>query len=243
MKDVETTSRTRTQGHINGRVHCCVRSFVAGFVDVVGFIALFGLFTAHVTGNFIMIGVELTGNSEGLATKLLALPVFVVAVATSRHLESWLTRRQRPVEVLLLAIECVFLLLFMGAGLWAKATTGLSANSSLTTLAGMLAVVAMGIQNALSRTALADLGPTTIMTGNTTQIVIDLVDLSSAGLKQANAIRARLFKMLPAVVGFAVGAVLGALAFAVVSFWGVLLPTVLLAVLCRQRQQVRLGIA
>jgi hypothetical protein len=34
-------------------------SFVGGFVDVVGFIALFGLFTAHVTGNFIMLGLEM----------------------------------------------------------------------------------------------------------------------------------------------------------------------------------------
>ncbi|MGT2493191.1 DUF1275 family protein [Cupriavidus basilensis] len=91
-------------------------------------------------------------------------------------------------------------------------------------LTGMLAVVAMGIQNALSRTALADLGPTTIMTGNTTQIVIDLVDLSSAGPEQAGAIHVRLRKMLPAVAGFAAGAVLGALAFAAVSFWCVLLP-------------------
>jgi uncharacterized membrane protein YoaK (UPF0700 family) len=30
-------------------------SFVGGFVDVVGFIALFGLFTSHVTGNFSML--------------------------------------------------------------------------------------------------------------------------------------------------------------------------------------------
>jgi uncharacterized membrane protein YoaK (UPF0700 family) len=231
------------QKHINGSLHGCVLSFVAGFVDVVGFIALFGLFTAHVTGNFIMIGVALAGNSAGLATKLLALPAFAAAVATTRVLESRLAQRQRPVVVVLLAIECVFLLLFVGAGLWARAGEGISAGSLPSMLAGMFAVVAMGIQNALSRTALADLGPTTIMTGNTTQIVIDLVDLPTAGPEQAGPIRARLRKMLPAVAGFAAGAILGALAYAAISFWCVLLPALLLAALCRQRWPAKLVVA
>jgi len=231
------------QKHINGSVHGCVLSFVAGFVDVVGFIALFGLFTAHVTGNFIMIGVALAGNSAGLAAKLLALPAFAVAVATTRVLESRLARQQRPVVAVLLAIESVFLLLFVGMGLWASGGEGLSAGSLPSTLAGMVAVIAMGMQNALSRTALADLGPTTIMTGNTTQIVIDLVDLVSAAPEQAGAIRARLRKMLPAVAGFAAGAVLGSLAYVAISFWCVLLPVVLLAALCRQRWPAKLVVA
>ncbi|GAA7756348.1 MULTISPECIES: YoaK family protein [Cupriavidus] len=231
------------QKPIPASMHGGVLSFVAGFVDVVGFIALFGLFTAHVTGNFIMIGVELTGNSDGLATKLLALPAFVVAVAATRVLESSFARRQRPVVALLLAIECLFLLLFIGTGLWAKAGAGLTANALPSTLAGMLAVVAMGIQNALSRTALADLGPTTIMTGNTTQVVIDLVDLTSASPEQTGAIVTRLRKMLPAVVGFAAGAVLGALAYQAVSFWCVFLPVLLLAAVCRQRWPGRVALA
>ena len=47
-------------------------SFVGGFVDVVGFIALFGLFTAHVTGNFIMLGLEMVHATKLAIAKLMA---------------------------------------------------------------------------------------------------------------------------------------------------------------------------
>src|SRR5258708_10706516 len=56
-------------------------SFVAGFVDTFGFIALFGLFTAHVTGNFVLIGAAIVSPGPGVVAKLLALPVFMAVVA------------------------------------------------------------------------------------------------------------------------------------------------------------------
>src|SRR3546814_16520961 len=58
----------------------CGLAFVAGFVDVVGFVALFGLFTAHVTGNFVLIGAEIVHSGVGVVAKLFALPVFIVMV-------------------------------------------------------------------------------------------------------------------------------------------------------------------
>ncbi|CAG9168427.1 hypothetical protein LMG23992_01127 [Cupriavidus laharis] len=204
----------------------CVLAFVAGYVDVVGFISLFGLFTAHVTGNFIMIGVDVAGNSAGLLAKLLALPAFVLAVAATRVAEVRLGRTGRsPVAPLLLA-EALLLALFVAASLHAAPVTDPAAPAAI--VAGILAVMAMGIQNALSRTSLLDLGPTTIMTGNTTQIVIDLVDLPSASGPQRDALRRRLRKMGPALAAFALGAILGALGFARLSVWCVLLPTALL---------------
>jgi uncharacterized membrane protein YoaK (UPF0700 family) len=208
----------------------CILSFIAGYVDVVGFISLFGLFTAHVTGNFIMIGVDITGHAPGLLAKLLALPAFVLAVAATRLAEVRIARTGRsPVAPLLLA-EAVLLALFMAASLQAAPVTDPSAPAAI--VAGMLAVVAMGMQNALSRTSLLDLGPTTIMTGNTTQIVVDLVDLPGASGPQREAIRRRLRKMAPALAAFALGAILGALGFARFSVWCMLLPTALLVAVC-----------
>ncbi|KWR82100.1 YoaK family protein [Cupriavidus sp. IDO] len=212
-------------------------SFVAGYVDVVGFAALFGLFTAHVTANFIMIGIELAGASEGLLTKILALPTFVVAVAGTGLAESGLRRRGQPVIRVLFLVECALLMTFMVAGLAAMPMTDPSALMVVVT--GLLGVAAMGIQNAMSRTALSDVGPTTIMTGNTTQIVIDAVDLLGAAPEARVAIRRRISKMGPAVIGFAVGAILGALAFARFSFWSVMLPAAMLFVLAIQLWLIR----
>jgi hypothetical protein len=52
-------------------------SFNAGYVDAVGYLALEGLFTAHVTGNFVTVAAELVFGTSGVVTKLSALPVFL----------------------------------------------------------------------------------------------------------------------------------------------------------------------
>nr|WP_204352832.1 DUF1275 family protein [Salinicola peritrichatus] len=57
-----------------------VLSVNAGYVDTAGFLAMHGLFTAHVTGNFVMIGDALAHGSAGIIAKLLALPVFCVTI-------------------------------------------------------------------------------------------------------------------------------------------------------------------
>jgi uncharacterized membrane protein YoaK (UPF0700 family) len=211
-----------------GLTFACILAFVAGYVDVVGFIALLGLFTAHVTGNFVMIGVDIAGKSTGLLCKLLALPTFVFAIAAARLTESRMGNKRLATAALLFA-EAVLLILFIVAGLHASPISDPDTPTAVG--AGMLAVLAMGIQNSLSKTSLADLGATTVMTGNTTQIVIDLVDLPTASEVQRKAIRDRLKKIVPALASFALGAALGALGYSMLSIWCVILPAVLLAVL------------
>ena len=51
--------------------------FNAGYVDTAGFLALGGLFTAHVTGNFVTLGASLVHHgSDGALSKLSPQPVF-----------------------------------------------------------------------------------------------------------------------------------------------------------------------
>src|SRR5258708_25664996 len=55
-------------------------SVVAGMVDVIGFLSL-GLFTAHVTGNLVVIAALLVRGGPPHTAQVLAVPVFIVGVA------------------------------------------------------------------------------------------------------------------------------------------------------------------
>ncbi|MBX9796408.1 YoaK family protein [Sphingomonas sp.] len=204
-------------------------AFVAGFVDASGFVALFGLFTAHVTGNLIMIGVELAQGGPGVFAKLCALPVFMAAVlATSLIVDACNSRGMSPLRPLLVA-QLLLLLGFMAAGLawpprhadgWREITTG------------MLAVLAMGVQNAKSRLVLSSHIPTTVMTGTVTQLMIDLIAIVRPGPaepRRTAAARAR--KSVPALLAFAAGAIGGAISYLHLSFWCVLIPLAVLIAL------------
>ena len=69
-----------------------ILALIAGYVDTLGFVALFGLFTAHVTGNFVLIGAEVAGVGQGALLKLLAFPAFIAGIALSSVLFKFLER-------------------------------------------------------------------------------------------------------------------------------------------------------
>lgn len=196
-------------------------AFTAGFVDTCGFIALFGLFTAHVTGNFVLIGASLFGSHHGIVGKLLALPVFVLAVAATRYYILGCERKGTRATNAVLIGQIVFLALFMLVAV--AAAPFVDGDAPLAIAAGMLGVIAMAVQNTASRTIFAALSPTTVMTGNVTQIVIDLVDMAGSPAV-GNETRARLRKMWPAVAAFAVGALAGALGYHAFGFWCLVIP-------------------
>lgn len=203
-------------------------SFVAGFVDTFGFIALFGLFTAHVTGNFVLIGAAIVNPGPGVVAKLLALPVFMAVVALICLIVRAHEALSRSAMIPLLALQWVLLAAFMAAGLsWAPFGQADALDAVAT---GLIGVAAMAVQNAAARLVLPTLVPTTVMTGNVTQFVIDAVDAFPGG---ANARRVaalgRLKRFAPAMISFALGALAGALGFAFAGFWGLLLPLAALA--------------
>jgi uncharacterized membrane protein YoaK (UPF0700 family) len=73
-------------------------------------------------------------------------------------------------------------------------------------LLGLRALQLMAAQNAVQRVHFASLPPTTLMTGNTTQAVLDAVDLISGPERDdASVICARFGRMLRGIVWFAAG--------------------------------------
>lgn len=212
-------------------------SFVAGYVDTVGFVALFGLFTAHVTGNLVLIGAALVKTNHGLITKLSALPVFVLVVGATALYARARAQAGRPALPGTLAAQLLFLGGFAAAG--TAASPVIDADAPWAVAAGLLGVCAMAIQNATSRLLMGELPPTTVMTGGVTQAAIDLAQLLTIRGADAAAIRKRLGRFVPPVLAFAAGAVAGALAYAAAGFIALLAPmAALLIVLLLTRKPV-----
>jgi uncharacterized membrane protein YoaK (UPF0700 family) len=72
-----------------------VLSFNGGYLDTLGFLALSGLFTAHVTGNFVTLGATMAHGLGGALSKVLVLPMFCLVVFASRLVCLKLQNRNR----------------------------------------------------------------------------------------------------------------------------------------------------
>lgn len=207
-------------------------SFAAGFTDTAGFLAMHGLFTAHVTGNFVTIGAALVMGATGIVTKLLALPTFCAVVILARLLRYRLVAAGRPVFRTLLAIQLV--LLVLGGAIAIAHGRFEHGDAPAAMLAGLLLVAGMAVQNAVQRVHLGSAPPTTMMTGTTTQLMLDVADLlHGLPAEQRAAARGRMARMGGAVLTFAAGCAAAALLYRYAGMWCFVLPPVLvLAALC-----------
>ncbi|UIN19706.1 YoaK family protein [Herbaspirillum frisingense] len=203
-------------------------AFLAAYVDTLGFIALFGLFTAHVTGNFILIGSALADTSQmSILLKFLAFPAFIIGVAVGRLLIAAIQRRNGRALGWSLVLQLVLLIGFMVCGMAAAPVQ--SPTAGWVMASGLLGTASMGVHSAISRLLLAHLAPTSLMTGNVTQVVIDVVDMlrgaSDAGTTE------RCIKFVWPVLSFGVGAIAAAFAYHAVGFAGLIVPVLILVAL------------
>lgn len=203
-------------------------AFLAAYVDTLGFIALFGLFTAHVTGNFILIGSALADTSQmSILLKFLAFPAFIIGVAVGRLLIAAIQRRNGRALGWSLVLQLVLLIGFMVCGMAAAPVQ--SPTAGWVMASGLLGTASMGVHSAISRLLLAHLAPTSLMTGNVTQVVIDMVDMlrgaSDAGTTE------RCIKFVWPVLSFGVGAIAAAFAYHAIGFAALIVPALILVAL------------
>jgi len=195
-----------------------VQSLTAGYADTSGFLALKGLFTSHVTGNFVTLGAALVFGSSGALAKTLALPVFCLAVLLCRLFTYRLKAASRPALRSLLKLQLLLFTVVAGIAAWQGPFEDPDAGWAL--LVGMTLVAAMAMQNAAYRAHLAHTPPSTIMTGTTTQIMLDLAEMLHGVRPEVAVItRARLQRLTLSVAVFAAGCGLAALVYTRVGKW------------------------
>jgi len=215
-------------------VHSALLSAVAGYVDAAGFASLIGLFPAHLTGEIVGDAIAFSsGQSPNHPTRIWMLPVFVGSVVVAALVARALRRSGRRALTGLLALVTSALALFSASDFLAGF---LHEGWHLHMLfGGGCAVAAMGFQNALMRESLTGSCPTTVMTGNLTHVVIDLVDhvfkKLSTPHKRDRRLRSRLLPTASALFAFVGCAVLGGFLTRFFGSLSVLLPTVLTATL------------
>ena len=203
--------------HWNDRATAVLLSAVAGYVDTAGFLALFGLFTAHVTGNFVTAGAALARRApEGVIARLAMIPIFMLSVAATTLIARALRHRGKEPLAPLLGLMTVALAAFLTAGT-SLGTFADSPDAWAVVLVGGTGAFAMGIQNALMHESLGHLAPTTTMTSNLTQLTIDLVQVARPAELDAESrakgcaeAKQRLIKFGIPVGAFVGGAALGA---------------------------------
>ena len=206
-----------------------VLSTASGAVDVVGFLALGGLFTAHVTGNVVIVAVHgVTGHFCAFGP-MLAVPVFVAVqcavTLTSVTVEKAGYRSRRGLLVLHVALLAACLGLGIGFGPFANA------DRLEAVLVGMLAVAAMATQNVVVKHNLPGSPSTAPMTTNITLLTLDLATFACClgNPDELAKARHRLRVTFPCVVGFVVGSAAGAVLEVHFGFWALALPVILAA--------------
>lgn len=190
-------------------------TIVGGAVDTIGFIALFGFFTAHVTGNLVLAGAAWVKGGPGIWIKLGAIPLFILTVAITKYWIDRSVQKHTTLSYLFLG-EAIFLTGFMLAGLYFEPFK--DANNVTVAITGGLGLIALAIRNTSSKTLIKHISPSTMMTGNTTQLGIDI---SNYFRDRSDSNMQKLQHSFSIVMGFVIGAFFGAFLYVYLDFWSV----------------------
>src|SRR5438445_9286902 len=151
-----------------------VLSITAGSVDVIGFLALGGVFTAHITGNVVIVAAHYVIGGFGQVGPLLAVPVFV-AVLGVLALVFGAVGEVRGSRRALLILQTALLAICLGLGVAFGPFA--DADGPIAVLLGLLAVPPMATQAAVVRLAVTRAPPPAHACPKPTHLTIALARL------------------------------------------------------------------
>jgi uncharacterized membrane protein YoaK (UPF0700 family) len=200
-------------------------SLNAGYVDTAGFLALQGLFAAHVTGNFVTLGMALVSGTSGIWVKILTLPVFCSVIFVSKLLASSMPKLGLPVLRTLLSLKVLFLI--TAAVMATTISPTHHGDDAEVIITGLLLVAAMALQNSISRIYTNPV-PATILTGPLTQMMIDVADLvRGVTPAEKTILKDRISPIITNVISFAIGCGISAILFSQIGMLCFIVPPIL----------------
>jgi uncharacterized membrane protein YoaK (UPF0700 family) len=199
---------------------------IAGSTDTIGFLAFGGLFTAHITGNFVVLAAHIVSHHEVSAAVVLSVPVFVAVILLTRWLVARLDALGIGLLQPLLLLECLLLAGFLAMRVVNGTPVHVNAPGAI--FAGMLGVAAMAVQNAVGQISLGAVS-TTAMTANIARFALDIGEIfATRNHCDRSWWRNRLPQGGP-IAGFIIGCGLGAASETVLDRWALALPVALTA--------------
>jgi uncharacterized membrane protein YoaK (UPF0700 family) len=206
-----------------GRALPFVLSIIAGSTDIIGFLGLNGLFTAHITGNVVVLAAHLITGDPAILSYLLAVPIFMLVLLLTSLFANDLERSGVATLRPLLALQLLLLVGFLALGV----VYG-GGNSAFSVVTGMVGVAAMAVQAALVQISLKGTPSTGVMTTNLTHFVVALAELlARRDVSTAEKARKKMLHILPVISGFGLGFALGAASEEAWGLRSVGLPTAL----------------
>lgn len=203
-------------------------SLIAGVTDVTSWLLLGGFFSAHITGNLVVVAADIVTGTPPDIVALLAIPVFILTTAIATVIARRIGALSPKVTTVLFGAQATFLL---AAGVLSF-TTHASAHpkEGVAIVIGICAVCAMATQNAYLHIVPPRALSTAVMTGNLVAATVAATDILRTRGEAPDA-RAKWTASWPMLAGFISGCLIGAAGATLLSDQAALIPAVLAVLL------------
>jgi uncharacterized membrane protein YoaK (UPF0700 family) len=193
--------------------------------DVIGLFE-YQVFTAHITGNIVLVFAVLALRQVPTASEYLAIPVFALAVALIWVILKSFGLGGRSLARLLLLIQLLLLAIALALNVASESN---AATGVMALVIPMVVVSAIACQYVLVRLTIPGGASTAVMTFNTTDFVLSSLDMISPGVPLTKNPLKTLKKSGGVLLGFVAGCAAGTATGLWAGDWAWLSPVIVAA--------------